>query len=614
MTWRPIKWLLVAIGVIGLFIVVFERRLPSGRLAVLNAQPLLQVDVASVTRLSVTTPEFKVDCVARNGKWTLVRPVETRADAAGIRRILESLNRTVREEVISVERQTKRGLSLASFGLDVPRARLRVGSEQHQDEVVIGGGVPLTKQVYVMLDQSPEVVAVSRDVEGAIPASLDALRDRGVIPASFKRISRLEVKHSTGFVQLVFRGGEWRLQQPQDARADGAAVERLIGGLRRLSVESFGKESSVFDPVAYGLGRDEAVLQIAVWQEGGVDPIELTVGKAKQDTPDMVYANVSDMGAVCLLKKEFIQPLMVNAEDLRDRRLCDATPSDVVAVELRDGEKKLVMQRQAGVGWMITDPLRMRADMAAVGGLLRRVCGVQAEALTGLAASNVVAQMSTSAIWRVVLSTAPLTNAPVEGSQGVAVPGTTWSYMVAPNPESGACAVYHEESKQVFRIGMNDFPGRLPSGGAAPVADALVYMGRRVLDVDASKVRRITVSREGIEESVVRDSQGRWTADSPPEAAVSDEAVAGVLRALIDVQAERVESASVTNPAAYGLGERAARLTIGLSGAGGIQKTVVIGSEAPDGNVYASLQGQDVVYVLRKDRASSLIRKLVVGP
>jgi hypothetical protein len=55
-------------------------------------------------------------------------------------------------------------------------------------------------------------------------------------------------------------------------------------------------------------------------------------------------------------------------------------------------------------------------------------------------------------------------------------------------------------------------------------------------------------------------------------------------------------------------------LTLGLSGAEGIQKTVVIGAETADGNVYAALQGQDVVYVLRKETADALVRSLVIEP
>jgi hypothetical protein len=607
--------LLAAIGVVGLFIVMFERGSPGGRLAALPDQPLLHLDVASVTRLSVATPGFKAECVARNGKWHLVRPVDTRADAAGVRRLLESLSRTVRKEVISVAQQTRRGLTLASFGLESPRARLQVGSDERQDEVVIGGGVPLTKQVYVMMGESDEVVAVSGDVEGAIPATLDVLRDRAVIPGWFERISRLEIKHPAGFVQLDFRGGEWRIQQPQAARADGAAVERLLGVLRRLSVESFGLEAAAAaDPVAYGLGRDEAVVQVAVWQEGGGEPIEFTVGKTKQDTPDLVYARVSDMGMICLLRKDCIPALTVTAEDLRDRRLCDAVPSMVTSVVLRDGEKKLVMQRQEGEGWMITDPLRAKADVGLVGGFLRRLCALQAEPVGGEAASNLVSQVSTSATWRVVLSTVPVTNAPVGGNQGGVGPGTTWSYVVATNARAGTRVVYCEESREVYRVAANDFPGVLPGRGQMPVADALVYMDRRVMDVDPANVRRITVARDGVEESVVRDAQGHWTADSPPEAKVLDASVAGVLRALSVMRADRVETAAVTNPAAYGLGERAARLTLGLSGMGGIQKTLTVGSATADGKVYAALQGQDVVFVLPKDTVAALIRKLVVEP
>lgn len=614
MSWRPIGWLLILACVAGLFIVLFERGVPQGTIAALAEQPLLKMDAAAVTRLSLATPEFKAECALRNGRWQMVSPVETRADAATIRRILSALNQTMRREVITLEKQVKRGLNQASFGLDAPRIRLTVGSAARQEDVVVGAAVPLSDQVFVKVGSEDYVIAASKAIEGAIPPALDALRDRAVIPADFVRINRLEIKHASGFVKLVFRDGGWRIQQLQDARADGAAVERLIGALHGLRVEQFVAESSIVDPVAYGMGRDEAALELSVWQEGQPERIDLTVGKASQDMPGMVYARVSDMGGVCLLAAESLLPLMAGADSLRDHRLCDAAPDAVRSIMLRDGEKKLAIMRSKGVGWRITEPIQTPADTGMVGGLLRWVCELQADMVTGAAASNGLQQAGTTLVWQVALSTTAgsegSTNAPAGGETPA---GRTWTYSVAQQAVDGWRMVVDEEAKQVFRIRAGDFPGAGYGTAGTSLADPLIYMDRRVLYVDAASVRRLTLASGGVEESVVRDASGKWMADSPPEAKVQEKTVTGILGMLDDVRAVGVAATQIGDPAAFGLDERALRLTLGLAGTGGIQKTLVFGHAAPDGNVYVALQGQDVVFVLRKETVAALTRRFVAG-
>ncbi len=612
MTWRPIGWLAVVVCCLGLFILVFERGMPQGSLGALAESSLLRLDEDAVTRLSVTTVDFTFECALRNGRWRMLSPLATRADAAMIRRMLDALRSSVRREVIDLPRQKQRGLTPASFGLDVPRARVNVGTEQKQEEVFIGSPVPLSDQVYVMLEKGGSVIAASRDIEGVIPAGLDLLRDRMVMPADFGKVVRLEVKHAGGFLQLAFRGGEWRLQQPQEARADAAAVERLIGVLRGLRVEQFVSESAYADPVAYGMGREDAVLEISAWQDGRAERIDLTVGKVKEDSPGLVYARVGDMGGICLLAAGEVSRLAVRADSMLDRRLCDATPAEVASLVLRDGEQKLVLQRQGAEEWMIAEPLRARADASRVGGTLKRLCSLQAEPLLGDAVTNAMAVLSTSAVWRVVLSTIPAVAGTTNGAAAAELPaGRTWSYVFLKDAAGGWRWVLDEASRQVSRVKPTDFPDGVWSGAAEEV---LGYMDRTVLDVDPANVRRFVRSGEGVEESVVRDAAGRWTAESPPEARVQEDVVAGLVAMIRDIKAVRIESAAATHLAEYGLTEGASRLTVGLAGAGGIQKTLVFGAATKDENVYATVRGQDVVFVLRRETVAALTRKLVFEP
>lgn len=612
MTWRPIGWLAVVVCALGLFILVFERGMPQGSLGALAESSLLKLNPDAVTRLSITTADFSVECALRGGRWRILSPVATRADGAVIRGILDALRRSVRREVIDLPHQKQRGLTPASFGLEAPRARIQVGNEQKQEDVFIGAPVPLSDQVYVMLERGGSVIAASRDIEGSVPAGLNPLRDRQVIPADFGKIVRLEIKHPGGFLQLALRGGEWRLQQPQEARADGAAVERLIGTLRGLRVEDFLSESAFADLVAYGMGREDAVLEISAWQDGRPERIDLTVGKVKEDAKELVYAKVGDIGGICLLPAEPVSRLAVRADSMRDRRLCDATPAEVASLVLRDGERKLVLQRQGAEEWTIADPIRARADSGMVGATLKRLCSMPAEPLPGAAATNAMSLMATSAAWRVVLSTAPAGAGSTNAAGAGEVPaGRSWSYVFLKEPVEGWRLVLDEGARQVSRVKPADFPGGMWSGESGDQTQLLAYMDRKVLDVDPANVRRLVRSGEGVEESVVRDAAGRWAAESPPEARVSEEAVVALVGILHDIRAVRIESAAATNLSVYGFSDGASRLTVGLAGSGGIQKVLVFGAATKEGDVYATVRGQDVVFVLRRETVAALTRKLV---
>ena len=52
-------------------------------------------------------------------------------------------------------------------------------------------------------------------------------------------------------------------------------------------------------------------------------------------------------------------------------------------------------------------------------------------------------------------------------------------------------------------------------------------------------------------------------------------------------------------------------MTFGLTGASGIQKTVLLGGPCGTNGVYSMIQGQDVVFVLKQEMAQALSRPLV---
>ena len=619
MSWKPTLWLLAAVFLSALFIVVFEKGTQRvGRPAQAD-EPLLGFEPGNVTRIEISTPAYRGELALRNQRWYLTSPVETRADDARVRRIVDALHRTRRHETIPPGIQAQRGLTMASFGLETPRGRCVLGYARGQDELVLGAEAPLGNLVYLRVNSGADVIGATREVESVFPVSPDELRDGAVFPASVARASRIEIKHAGGFVQLALRGGEWRIQQPRDARADPARVEGLLRTLKGLQVEDYAGET-LADPVAYGLGPDEAAVQVTVWPEGEPEGLTLTLGKAKQDKPSLVYARISDMAAICSVSKEVLPRLTLNAEGLRDRRLCDADPAAISAITVQDGERKLVLERLTGDGWVITEPIRSRADLPVVGAFLKNLCALQGDALTGEAGTNAAVRLMKEAKLRVSLSE-KRTSSPVAITNGSAVadagPGRGWSFLVGSDSAGGSGLVYHEAVQTVFRVRPADLEKMFQRGDTLAQgngADPLLYMDRGVLDLDGGNVRRLTVAKLGREETLMMDAGGNWNVDSPPGARLIEGAAPALLALGTALQAVRIESISATNSVRYGIDETSPRVTFGLTGTGGIQKTILLGGDDGHNGVYAMVQGQDVVFVLRRTVAEALTRSLVAAP
>ena len=617
MNGRTTGRLLLAVCLLGGFIGVFERGTHSTDERSWRNRRLTPIEPANVTYLAIKTAALTLECEQRKAGWYVIAPVEAWADAAGIRRILETLGALRRKDVVTARQREERGLTLASYGLDEPQARFVIGAGDRRDEIAVGLKAPLGDVVYARVNRDEDVVATDEAILAIVPPSAEALRDRQLFHGDVQRISRLEIKHAGGFIQLARRSGGWRLQQPLEAPGDNRRIDRMLAMMRGLTAEGFAADSRRTDPITYGLVPEDAILQISAWIEGSEQPVVLLFGKVKEDDLTKVYARISDSAAIFTVSKDVVAALQVKPVDLRDRRVCPANPGDVRGVVLQEGERKLTLEKRDTLGWFIQEPVRSKADDDVVNGLLRSVCSLRAVGFVDAPATNLAALGLETPACRIAFSEQPVSvaatnvadSAPAPESNTVTVLISRWGG--AQDPVYAMC----NETRSMFRVGAAEI-GRLTGHGragaqAGSLTDPRVYMDRLVLNVGAANIKRITLRHDGIEESVARDVGGAWAAESPPDSKVLDSVVSDMLAAVAGLRAARIESIASERPASYGLDDAAVRLTLGLTGTAGIQKTLIVGSAAGVDGVYAILQGQDTVFVLGTNDMARLTRSLV---
>ena len=197
------------------------------------------------------------------------------------------------------------------------------------------------------------------------------------------------------------------------------------------------------------------------------------------------------------------------------------------------------------------------------------------------------------------------------------VQSRVWTYrLLSPAADASGNQAFREETRTLYRASSEDvihMRASIPGLARGAFADPLPYMECRMLDLNPTRIRKISLSRQGREETVTVNDDGVWSVESPPEGQISEGAVPALLEWASNLQAERVECAALTNAPSFGLDESAERVTFGVSG-GGIQKTLLIGRDNGQGGVFSMVQGQDVVFVLKRSVTESLMRPLVKGP
>jgi len=591
------------------------------------ATQLLCFKAEDVGYLMIERGDLRIDCVKKNGAWFLDWPLRASANGGEIDRILNVLESMPREEVITASQLRDRELGVKDYGLGFPRARFALGDDLSRNEVLVGHGSPLGDLVYVKLASSEEIVAVTRNILDIIPGKIENLRDRTILHGDASRTTSMEITcPGGGFIQLTRAAGEWSIQQPVLMQADSGKIARMLDALYALKVEKF-----VWDPVVattrdtvqptrvdmdpgarvelYGLAPDEAAARITVWVDGDEVGKELILGKQAGENSGQVYAKLRDIDSIYLVGKNILDTFSVTVSDLRSRNLFSIKPADVRYACFQEGDRKVTLRRNAETGWVLVEPVQWRADDEVVCEIVRRVTRLSVESFVEGQQTNLTSLGLDPPAYTVqIMAESPAPSG--EGEKAIEADTDTASRhrLLVGTPREGEETVFvkFEDSESLFAV----LRESVSSLGPHP-ADPLVYRVRTMLAVPSMSIRRVSLLKDGAEQTIARDESGTWIPISPATDEVDHEVVHFILFSVSNLRALRIESHNPENLAVYGLDRSGTALTLGLTGEEGIQKSVMLGFRAKTDGIYAMVQGQDVVFVLKRELAERLTRDLV---
>ncbi len=573
--------------------------------------------------------EYRVECARENGKWFIKRPVNARADESRMSRILWALENMPSMDVVTAKQQRRRDLKLDDFGLIRPRVKMFLHDRLKNRDitVLVGHDVPLSELVYIKIASRPDVMTTSSTVLEIIPDKIERMRDRTILHGDSSRTAKIEIKGRTGFIELKQLNGNWYIQQPVVARADKQKITSMLDALYTLEVKSFiwdpyegpsdgelidieSQSSNETHGEQYRLAADEAVASIKVWMDGDGVGRELVLGKEITEDGHEVYAKLRDEKSIYAVDGRILDIFSAGVNDLRDRNLFTLTLDDITRLSLESRDRKTSLERNPDSGWMIVEPIKCAADQQVVNELVDAITRLSVKTFIantnlneyGLAVPAYIIELAESGIGdkhdtekpAANVSEAPPNQRLLVGSGG----GKDENLFVC--FEKGDCVM--EISSEALK------------GLISRAADPMLYRNRTVLSLSRENVRRVTLTKKGNEQNVIRDEAGSWTVELATAGKVNFDNMNDLMFNVANLRAVRIENNDEEgNKKTYGLepGSISASLTFTLSGDEGIRKSIIFGSADEKGDVYAMVQGQDLVFVLEKKLADKLAGDLV---
>jgi|GEM_PF-4176007 len=562
-----------------------------------------QIDVQDCNYVMFIKNRVQIECTRDGGEWLLAEPAGARARSAALERILSRLERLEKGSVITEEQQKREGIKLKTFGLDRPAASFVVGGDNSpRRSFWIGSLTPLGNQLYVQEDGNPDVIVVTSDLLQLIPDKAVDLRDRALGIPSVDKLTRIEIKRQSGFVQFERKSdGVWELRQPVQAPVDQERFTAMLDRLTSVRVEEF----ITNNPEAGAYGLNDPVVEVTWYtgeesQSGG-----LKLGASREDVSDQLFGKLDGLPTVFAISEGLKQNLESPVDDLRDRRLIPIDPNLVTALRILNGEEVITLELSDEKTWSISEPMRAEADEAKI----RRL-------LSDWFAVNVLS----------FIPNTPLEpKAPADGSK---VAASKITELVFQYPVDGSEAgvehyhlkIHHDKAKAgrllIERPAEAEFV-EVPFALMASLSlNPLTYRTHQVLNLGTGDIIRF--SRQSGDELIElergEDGVGEWSSTRGNQKVL----VAGLGPLLGTCQKLTAVELIKQDPddadlKAYGLSSPLMTLTLGLTEEAGIRKQLLLGNTVAGGRTYAMILGQDLVFKIDSSQVSRLSQPIVMA-
>ena len=226
----------------------------------LRDKSILDITRDAVDSIAVAAPDLAVRLRKSEGEWSLVEPLEARADIG----VTDGLvGRLATGQMAAVEQETAEADDLAAYGLDDPRLTVTLGLGSSTAALHLGGTTP-AGTVYARDAARGMVFTVDGSLAAELEQGADEYRRKDLFAFRPFNASAVEIDHrgERWSFALEPAGTEeetdtWRRTAPDPGDVARSAMDDLLAKLSNLRAESF--EAS-----REGTGLDAPVAAVTV--------------------------------------------------------------------------------------------------------------------------------------------------------------------------------------------------------------------------------------------------------------------------------------------------------------------------------------------------------------
>jgi Domain of unknown function (DUF4340) len=285
-------------------------------------------------RIQKTSGE-SIDLKKQNGKWAMTEPKPLPADSDSVSSLVSTLSNVTADATIE-----DKATDLAPYGLAKPALAVEITPKNGKTVTLdIGDDTPTSSGAYAKLAGDSHVYTIGSYVKSSIDKKPDDLRDKRLLTFDQDKLTRVELAAKGQPVEFGKNNqNEWTILKPKPMRADGTAVDSLIGKLKDAKMDLATEPAEA----AKKFASATRVATATVTDNNGAQTLEVRKDKdnnyyAKSGVVEGQYKIASDVG----------DGLNKTLDDFRNKKLFDFGFSDPTRLEIKG-----VTYTKSGDKWM----------------------------------------------------------------------------------------------------------------------------------------------------------------------------------------------------------------------------------------------------------------------
>jgi hypothetical protein len=280
-----------------------------------------------------------------NNIWRISKPTPARANNELVRQLIQFLTTAQVKNFVT----DSPAADLERYGLQKPELELYFALDTNRITGFEFGSSPTNDPsvVYVRRLSTTNIVTVPRQIFEALSLPAKKFHDPRLITIEPSELTQIQVNGTNGFTLARMTNGQWQITAPTPMVADTELVKAFLTNIVLMELVDSAKDVPTdADLKQFGLTAPRYSLALF---GGATNGLLMKVDFGAHKTDDTVYARRSDETPVYVTP---LEELILPREGwrLRDRRVFDFQPTDVVSITFLLNDERMPLPRK-GNAW-----------------------------------------------------------------------------------------------------------------------------------------------------------------------------------------------------------------------------------------------------------------------